>query len=107
MTPLFRRSTLGASTTPDERMHTEEQRWLMGNDTTYLLRESRAGDAAHHEQKQSQNEKKKSGEPSRSATHAILRVNNQHSLLFSVREACRKFKDITLRIVSNAHTVRE
>jgi len=59
MTPLFRRSTLGASTTLDERMHSEEQRWLMGNDTTYLLRESRAGDAAHHEQKQSQNEKKK------------------------------------------------
>jgi hypothetical protein len=57
-------------------MYSKKQRWLMGNDTTYLLRESRAGDAAHHEQKQRQNEKKKSGEPSRSATHAILRVNN-------------------------------
>lgn len=40
MTPLFSRSTLGASTTSYERMHSEEQRRLMGNDTTYLLREA-------------------------------------------------------------------
>ena len=75
ITPLFRRSTLGASTTPDERMHSEEQRRLMGNDTTYLLKEtSRTGNEAYHDYKKCLNEK--SGEPSRSATHAILRVNN-------------------------------